>query len=213
LKLISGRPNINNKVLDEKGNFRHVWYLFMLQIWQKLGGEADRINDSTPTGSVQGFAGNTAPTGWLLCDGSDVSRTTYEALFNIIGETFGAGDGSTTFALPDCRGRTLVGSGTGAGLSSRTIGDTFGEETHTQTIAEMAQHNHPVTDAGHTHPATGNFVNDSTGTEYSTATANKGTVQAATGSATTGISVDNNGSGTPFNVIQPSIVFPVIIKT
>lgn len=65
------------------------------------------------TGMVVPYLGSAAPTGFLLCDGSLVSRTTYAALFAVVGTSFGAGDGSTTFALPDLRGRALVGAGTG----------------------------------------------------------------------------------------------------
>ena len=67
------------------------------------GGEAP------PTGAVSAFAGSAAPTGWLLCDGSDVSRTTYSDLFAVVGTTYGAGDGSTTFGLPNLEGRVPVG--------------------------------------------------------------------------------------------------------
>lgn len=67
--------------------------------------EAERI----PTGSVMAYAAATAPTGWLLCDGTAVSRTTYSTLFGVIGETHGQGDNSTTFNLPDYRGRFLRG--------------------------------------------------------------------------------------------------------
>lgn len=70
-----------------------------------------------PPGSVTSFAGNTAPAGWLICDGSLVSRTTYADLFASIGTIHGSGDGTTTFALPDYRGRFIRGAdnmGTGA---------------------------------------------------------------------------------------------------
>lgn len=63
----------------------------------------------TPTGTIQAYAGSTAPAGYLVADGSAVSRTTYAALFAVIGTTYGAGDGSTTFNLPDLRGRAAVG--------------------------------------------------------------------------------------------------------
>ena len=74
------------------------------------------------TGSLIAFAGATAPQGYVLCDGRAVSRTTYSALFRTIGTTYGAGDGSTTFTVPDLRGRALFGAdamgGTAAGRSS-----------------------------------------------------------------------------------------------
>ena len=71
-----------------------------------------------PIGAVEMYAGSTAPTGWLLCDGSAVSRTTYSALFAIIGTTYGTGDGSTTFNLPDLKGKVAVGVDTGYALGS-----------------------------------------------------------------------------------------------
>ena len=79
---------------------------------------------------------------WLLCNGQMVSRSTYSALFAIIGTAFGGGDGSTTFALPDCRGRVNASIGQGIGLTSRTSGQTVGAEVHTLSISEMPSHNH-----------------------------------------------------------------------
>jgi microcystin-dependent protein len=82
------------------------------------------------------------PQGWLLCDGRAVSRTTYAALFDAVGTTWGAGDGSTTFGLPDLQGRSPVGAGTGAGLTARPLGAMLGEEAHALSIAELAAHDH-----------------------------------------------------------------------
>lgn len=76
-----------------------------------------------PAGAVQAFAMNSAPSGWLAADGSNVSRATYASLFSAIGTTYGAGDGSTTFALPDLRGYFVRGSGTN---SDATAAGTFG---------------------------------------------------------------------------------------
>ena len=80
------------------------------------------INTNTPVGSISLFAGTTAPNGWLICDGSAVSRTTYANLFSVIGTTYGSGDGSTTFNIPDLQGRVPVGY-----KSSDTDFDTLGE--------------------------------------------------------------------------------------
>ena len=109
-----------------------------LKKWMK------RVTDSTPVGMIVGFAGSTAPTGWLLCQGQAVSRTTYAKLFSVIGTTFGSGDGSTTFNLPDARGRVLVGVGesSATGHTNHTLGQKGGEETHKLTVSEMPSHNH-----------------------------------------------------------------------
>ena len=95
-------------------------------------------------GTIKMFGGITAPDGYLMCDGSAVSRTTYAALFAAIGTTYGAGDGSTTFNLPDLQGRFPLGAGAGNGLTARTVGQKGGEETHTLTVAEMPEHKHSV---------------------------------------------------------------------
>jgi len=83
-----------------------------------------------PSGSIMPFAGSTAPLGWMLCDGSQISRTTYAALFTAISSAWGNGDGSTTFHLPDFRGRFLRGADAGAGrdpdATSRTASNTGG---------------------------------------------------------------------------------------
>lgn len=118
------------------------------------------------TGTVLPFAGAAAPNGWLLCYGQAVSRTDYAILFGIIGTTFGAGDGSTTFNLPDLRGRVPAGKdnmgGTpanrlttaGSGVDGPTLGAAGGSQAHTLTTAQMPAHAHGVTDPGHGHGVT-----------------------------------------------------------
>jgi microcystin-dependent protein len=93
-------------------------------------------------GEVKMYAGGTIPTGYLLCNGSAVSRTTYANLFAAIGTTWGAGDGSTTFNVPDARSRSPLCVGQGSGLSSRTLGTTGGEENHALAAAENGVHSH-----------------------------------------------------------------------
>lgn len=97
---------------------------------------------SVPSGTIIGFAGSSAPSGWLLCDGSEVSRSLYAALFAAIGTAFGVGDGGSTFNVPDLRGRIPIGAGTGSGLSARTLAQSLGEENHLLTLAEMPSHDH-----------------------------------------------------------------------
>jgi len=101
-----------------------------------------QIADTTPyLGEILLFAGNFAPTGWALCDGSLLTISQNQALFSILGTTYG-GDGRTNFALPDLRGRVPVGAGQGAGLSNYVEGQMAGEENHTLVATEMPQHTH-----------------------------------------------------------------------
>ena len=76
------------------------------------------VNDSVPVGSIQAYGGTVVPSGWLVCDGSAISRTDYSELFQAVGITYGAGDGSTTFNLPDLRGRVAIGQSTTYGLGA-----------------------------------------------------------------------------------------------
>ena len=99
--------------------------------------------DTLPIGSIVPYGTTTAPTNWLVCDGSAVSRTTYANLFAVIGTSFGSGDGSTTFNLPNLKGRVAVGQDT-SDTSFDTMGETGGEKTHTLTIDEMPSHKHTV---------------------------------------------------------------------
>ena len=105
--------------------------------WQQIQ-ESTSSGALMPTGTVIAFAGASPPAGYLSCDGSAVSRTTYAALFAVISTTWGVGDGVTTFNVPDLRGRQLIGSGTGAGLTARTLGtQNIGAETVTLSTANM----------------------------------------------------------------------------
>lgn len=112
-------------------------------------GANSAIGSTMPPGTICafGYAGTIA--GWLDCDGSAVSRTTYATLFGLIGTTWGAGDTTSTFNVPDFRGRALIGDGTGSGLTARVIGQSSGTETHTMTASELVAHTHTGTTAGH----------------------------------------------------------------
>lgn len=93
-------------------------------------------------GTIKDFGQAALPGGWLLCDGAAVSRAIYAALFAAIGVVWGAGDGATTFNVPDCRGRSRVGVGQGAGLTNRVLAASAGAEVHVLTTAEIALHDH-----------------------------------------------------------------------
>lgn len=95
-------------------------------------------------GEIRIFGGNFAPQGWALCDGQLLAISENEALFTLIGTTYG-GDGQTTFALPDLRGRAPIHQGTGTGLSPRNIGQPIGAEAVTLTTDQLPQHNHSLT--------------------------------------------------------------------
>jgi len=94
-------------------------------------------------GEIKMFAGNFAPRGWALCDGQLLAVSQNDALFSLLGTTYG-GDGRTTFALPDMRGRIPMHAGSGSGLSQRLLGQKGGSETHTLSINEIPNHTHSV---------------------------------------------------------------------
>lgn len=98
---------------------------------------------SVPTGTIMYSLTQNMGNGWLLCDGREVSRTTYAALYAEIGTRYGDGDASTTFNLPDGRGRSPIGAGAGTGLTSRDINSvSVGEEDHVLTVDEIPSHSH-----------------------------------------------------------------------
>ena len=96
-------------------------------------------------GSIFPFAGSSIPSGYLLCDGSAISRTTYSELFSVIGDTFGPGDGSTTFNLPDLGGRVPIGQSSG-----HVLGTSGGESEHQLQSTEIPAHIHSIPAHGHT---------------------------------------------------------------
>lgn len=107
-----------------------------------------------PSGSLQMFAGTTAPSGWIMCDGSAISRTTYAALFAVVGTTYGVGDGSTTFNLPDLRGefvRGLDDMGTGAGARGVDSGRGLGTAQSDDTSPNGMTYSGTTTTTGSTH--------------------------------------------------------------
>ena len=183
------------------------------------------------TGVVLPFAGATAPNGWLLCTGQAVSRTTYSALYALIGTTYGAGDGSTTFNVPDLRGRVIAGAdnmgGTaasrltsaGSGVAG-SLGSVGGAETHTLTTAQAPAHTHGGTAASagaHTHTATAVATSGQNGlspyTGGQTGPTSGTLTTASNGAHTHTISTDSQGGGGAHNNTQPKCCLNYIIKT
>jgi len=165
-------------------------------------------NPSVLTGSIQMWPTASAPTGYLLCAGAAVSRATYAALFAVIGTTFGVGDGSTTFNLPDYTGRSPLGANGSYALASTGGSADAVVVSHTHTAA--------VTDPGHSHSLTSNVAalagGSSSGANNSY---NLNFPGVTTNSATTGITVTPSTtgvSGTNAN-LQPYLAINFIIKT
>jgi len=183
------------------------------------------VNTAIPIGVVLPFASGTVPQGWLLCAGQTVSRTTYVDLFNVIGTTYGAGDGSTTFALPDLRGRTVAGrdnmNGTTAGRLSTahfgatglSLGQSGGSEGQALTEAQLASHSHFVanTDATtNTSPSLGAAQTLTASNIHSNLDPNY-TLNGSATAATVGLS-SSTGSGSAHNNVQPTMILNYIIK-
>jgi microcystin-dependent protein len=115
----------------------------------------------------------TPPTGWLLCDGSAISRTTYAALFALIGTTYGVGNGSTTFNIPDFRGRFPLGVS-----GSHALASTGGAETHTLTEGELPSHTHTYEKYSTLVQSWSETIPDGTGATASGSTGSAGSGQA-----------------------------------
>jgi len=188
-----------------------------------------------PAGVGVDWWGLLAPQGTLFCAGQAVSRVTYAALFSAIGTQFGAGDGSTTFLLPDARGRTTAGKDNMGGTAANrltallAIGAAGGAETHALITAELAAHAHTQQgtfgsggqSVNHTHAqtfssgnATGSskpFYNSGSGSDFGPATS-LGSVD-HTHSTTISGATTNTGSGTAHNNTQPTIVCNKLITT
>ena len=173
-----------------------------------------------PSGALMPYAGTSAPTGFLLCDGSSVSRSTYATLFSAISTTYGSDDDST-FKLPDLRGRVVAGQddmgGSSAnrltdqtgGLNGDALGATGGSETHTLTTAQLAAHTHSFSDDISV-ATPRSFSNGS-----NTNSVNMGGSGIAVNSSTVTVSgtTGSKGSGSAHNNVQPTIILNYIIKT
>lgn len=199
-------------------------------------------NYINPVGVISCYAGITSPDGWLLCDGSEVSKNTYNALYSIIGDNYGTPvDPVNNFVLPDLRSKFPLGKS-----GSNSLGDTSGNSTitlttnqlpshnHTGTTAADGVHNHTATDSGHSHSYDDAYFAENTGggtniygTSASTDTDNEyiyRSPQPVTSTGNANISVANSvshthtfttnstGSGSSINIMNPYIIINYIIK-
>ena len=157
-------------------------------------------------GEIKMFAGNFPPRGYAFCNGQTLAIASNTALFSILGTTYG-GNGTTTFQLPNLQGRVPVGMGNGPGLTARILGETFGEENHQLTIAEMPPHNHAlnaVSTVGN-EPGPGSNLpsaSDQRNSQYSHSTANTSMAAGA---------IALNGGNQSHNNLQPSLGMNFII--
>ena len=158
--------------------------------------------DTLPIGSIVAFASDTIPNGWLLCDGSVVSRTTYSELFNAIGLNY-VEDGvewldEERFPLPNAKGKTIVGKDS-TDTDFSKLGKTIGEKTHTLTVSEMPSHNH-------LRDIENKIVNKGSGGAWSPSLKGTGNMTGEDNSTR------NTGGGQAHNNLQPSLTLNFIIK-
>lgn len=187
-----------------------------------------------PVGVVEAFAGSNAPNGWLICDGSQVSRSLYPELFSVIGTTYGSGDGFTTFTLPDLRGRTIAGrdgvnnmnngptnrlTATHFGAAGTALGNSGGSESNTLTTSQMPSHTH--TQDAHSHSlgpgqsfgmAFGNQDGAFAVFKVGVSSINGGSYQGPYSAQNTTATNQNTGGGNAHNNTQPTMILNYIIK-
>lgn len=174
---------------------------------------------SVQPGVMADFGGASAPFGWLMCDGSVYAQGSFPGLFTAIGGNWNiGGEGAGNFRVPDLRGRTSIGAGTGSGLSPRALAQLLGEQAHQLITSEMPSHSHSASDSGHVHGSSNgdNFclsgAHNDAGIPFSPSPQfNRNNSNTGTGHAN--ISVGNTGGDGSHNNMQPSAVVSKIIKT
>jgi microcystin-dependent protein len=204
-----GTPYVVSYSTDNSGE----WLLFGINEYS-----------SVPIGAGMDYWGATAPaSNFIFAYGQAISRTTYATLFARLGTTHGVGNGSTTFNVPDKRGRVTAGkcdmggSSTGRltatyfGADGETLGAVGGSESHTLTEAQMPAHDHDYTDAGHLHPMSA-VLASSTVQGGTGGVGGQAVSSTNTGLIGVGITILSAGSGTAHNNVQPTIIANYIIR-
>ena len=153
-------------------------------------------------GQIIMFGGSFAPRGWALCDGQILAISQNTALFSLLGTIYG-GDGRTTFALPDLRGRVSIHPGSGPGLTTRQLGQRGGTENNTLTVNELPAHNHALAakEEGNADDPNGNFIAGNGSNVFGT----------ASDSTMYNTSISDVGGGQPVNNMQPFLCQNYII--
>lgn len=167
--------------------------------------------DSVPTGTVSAFAGSAAPTGYVLCDGSEYDQTVQADLFAVVGSTYNTGgETANHFRVPDLQGRVVAGMGGSLLSGTDAVADTGGASTHTLTEAEMPSHQHFSFKAA---SSTSNVTSANTpASDGPTGTLAEYNIKGVGGDADVGLT-SSSGSGSAHNNVQPTMILNYIIKT
>lgn len=189
-------PSISTLYLNEADNELYRYYNNSMNLLESGGG-------TVPVGATFLFPGTTAPNNYMICDGSAISRTEYADLFAILGTYYGSGDGSTTFNLPNMKGRVPVGYDSSQ-TEFDTLGETGGEKTHTLTTSEIPSHNHDGIYWGNP-PSYPISLNPGSSAGY------KPNWEGSS-PGTSGIRTAFTGGGQAHNNLQPYLVVNYIIK-
>lgn len=162
-------------------------------LWKTLN---VKVTDTLPVGTIIPYAGATIPSNYMKCEGQELSRIEYDILFSAIGTTYGAGNGTTTFNLPNLKGRVITGIDSND-TDFDVLGETGGEKTHTLTVGEMPSHNHDIGWAQ---------------TTNLTDPGQQGIPGQAPNNWVDSWKTFSTGGGQPHNNLQPYIVLNYIIK-
>ncbi len=199
---LQGFPQNSSPVVDPQRQYAWTtpWLRWAMAMWERTGAASG--SGVVYTGIVALYGAATPPLGWLACDGAAVDRTVYAALFSVIGTTWGIGDGTTTFNVPNLVDRFPIGAGSAA------LGTYGGAATVILSTTELPAHTHSITDPGHNHTTLAEDDIVTTGTDPGGVTTG-----GTTGTSTTGITGTNSaGSGAAFSILPPYAAVIWMIK-
>lgn len=214
-------PLLNTPMVDpQSGQVAIPWYQFFISLWNRTGGSEGGAQ--IQTGMMAFWAAGVPPDGWYICNGTAISRANNSALFAVLGVTFGAGDGVSTFNLPNFTDRMPIGAG-----GTYALGATGGSASVTIGLSQMPSHTHTVNDPGHTHiqdahvhaqQVASNNTAGTSGAQGGTAVNNlfvgtTGGTIAVNQNSLTGITLGSAGGADPLVTISPYLGMYVIIKS